>query len=119
MTVAASSCGGTSRSDPPKPPTGVRSGSQMTASRTVVLPERLDRRASSLPPRRVFRAGALGGSGSGRNGSGDALGDLPTVGLLLGAQQVPQARDLQRAHDGAGGGDHAHADVLPGGAAVG
>ncbi len=34
ITVAASSCARTSRSEPPNPPTGVRSGSQMTASRT-------------------------------------------------------------------------------------
>jgi hypothetical protein len=37
MTVDASSCAGTSRSEPPNPPTGVRNGSQMTASRTVLL----------------------------------------------------------------------------------
>src|SRR4051794_24224951 len=34
ITVAASSWAGTSRSAPPKPPTGVRTGSQITASRT-------------------------------------------------------------------------------------
>ena len=34
ITVEARSCTGTSRREPPKPPTGVRRGSQMTASRT-------------------------------------------------------------------------------------
>src|SRR4051794_1046018 len=33
ITMAASSWAGTSRSDPPNPPTGVRTGSQMTPSR--------------------------------------------------------------------------------------
>ena len=43
ITVAASFAGGTSRNTPPKPPTGVRSGSQMTASRMGAEPATNDR----------------------------------------------------------------------------
>ncbi len=37
ITVAARTWAGTSRNDPPNPPTGVRSGSQITASRMSLL----------------------------------------------------------------------------------
>src|ERR1039457_3910867 len=57
ITVAASSVGGRSRKTPPKPPTAVLSGSQITASRTAGEPatdRMLSRVASGLtPPGRV------------------------------------------------------------------
>src|SRR5690349_7473319 len=94
MTVAASSWTGTSRREPPKPPTGVRRGSQMTASRTgylLVGPRPSERPAhvvgsvpgstagpaATLP--RTQQAGAVGYRGPGRpprlsrRRSGDAL----------------------------------------------
>src|SRR3954466_5661366 len=50
MTVDARSCTGTSLSVPPKPPTGVRRGSQMTASRTTRLLVRGPGQRSRLHP---------------------------------------------------------------------
>src|SRR5882757_44808 len=41
-TVTASWCAGTSRSEPPNPPTGVRTGSQITASRIELSSSILD-----------------------------------------------------------------------------
>src|SRR4051812_27975439 len=116
ITVAASSCGGTSRSDPPNPPTGVRSGSQMTASRTVVLPGLVtDHVGMTLPSSvRVCPRGDRAAQGPRRNRSGDLTG----VRDLLRAEQVPEPGDLQRADDGAGAGEHAQPNVLTDGAAV-
>ena len=74
ITVAASSCAGTSRSDPPKPPTGVRSGSQMTASRTVVLPVRRRPSSARVCPRGGSTARAALAGRAREEGSGDDLG---------------------------------------------
>src|SRR5829696_8374939 len=118
MTVAASSWTGTSRSEPPKPPTGVRRGSQMTASRTGFL--LVGPRPSERPAHVVgsVPGGTAGPAGTLRGRSGDAL--VAVLGLdLLGAQEPPETGDLQGAHDGTRRGEDAHGDLLLAGTAVG
>src|SRR3712207_5462848 len=137
-TVAASSWTGTSRSEPPKPPTGVRRGSQMTASRTgflLVGPRPSERPAhvvGSVPGGTAGPAGTLprtrhaGAVGYRRAGlpprplgrrSGDALVAVPGRDLL-GAQEPPEAGDLQGTDDGARRGEHPHGDLLLAGTPV-
>src|ERR1700754_2061743 len=48
-TATASCCAGTSRSEPPNPPTGVRTGSQITASR-IALSSALAGRVLQVDP---------------------------------------------------------------------
>src|SRR3954451_17186888 len=103
MTVEARSCAGTSRSEPPNPPTGVRSGSQMTASRTVPLLV-LDARTAACGTRRRVCTGARTAArvACRSGGSGFRLD-------LGGTEERPQAGDLEGTDDGARGGEDLHA----------
>src|SRR4051812_48637197 len=108
MTVDARSCAGTSRSEPPNPPTGVRSGSQMTASRTVLLLVLgISARTGACGTRRRVCTGAPRGARVAR-WSGGAGADLH----LGGVEERPQAGDLERPDDGAGSREDLHADAL-------
>src|SRR3954454_9756662 len=88
MTVEARSCTGTSRSKPPKPPTGVRRGSQMTASRTEGLLAVVSRRSTGPQDSAGPRVG-------GSEGAGVALG----LGGQLGVQCLGRPVLLQRPPD--------------------
>ena len=73
---------------------------------------------SECPPARIGPRERPPGAAERRDQAAPCTGWSSGVDLL-GVQQLPEAGDLQRADHRAGGGEHAQADVLPDGAAVG